>query len=132
MTENSKKPAVSIDLFDDDERQIINQLIEGASLCISRSELLSLIANMRKFISIEDTGFSDLADSLYSKVKGLLDEEWDDIKRSLPFPVNISVLDDFMAEDDNKAAVMEADCKASQGRAAAKLTEEKAKAAQIK
>lgn len=87
---------------------------------------------MQKFISIEDTEFSNLADSLYSKVNSLLDEEWDDIKRSLPFLVNISFLDDFMTEDDNKATVMEADCNTTQGKMAAKLTEEKAKAAKIK
>lgn len=33
MTENSKKPAVSIDLFDDDEHQIINRLTEGGLPC---------------------------------------------------------------------------------------------------
>ncbi len=99
MTENDKNLAVSIDLFDDDERQIINQLIEGASPDISRSELLSLITDMRNLTGVEDTEFSELADGLYSKVNGLLNEEWDDMKGLLPFPVNISILDDFATED---------------------------------
>lgn len=85
---------VTVELFDDDERQLINQIVSGASFSIARTELLSLVMDMRNLTSAEDADFAAVVDGLYSKLNNLTDDEWDDLKGLLPFPVNISAAEE--------------------------------------
>lgn len=90
MSDTILNTPVTVDLFDDDERQLVNQIVSGASFSIARTELLSLVMDMRNLTSAEDADFAAVVDSLYAKVNNLTDGEWDDLKGLLPFPVNIS------------------------------------------
>lgn len=93
MSSESFDTKVSIDLFDDDERQIINQIMTGTGVYVSRNELLSLIIDLRNLAGDEDTYFADVGDSLYSKFMNLTDEEWNGLRELFPFRVNVSATD---------------------------------------
>lgn len=93
MSSESFDTKVSIDLFDDDERQIINQIMTGTGVYVSRDELLSLIMDLRNLAGDEDTYFADVGDSLYSKFMNLTDEEWNGLRELFPFRVNVSATD---------------------------------------
>ena len=85
---------VSIDLFSDEERQIINQLAEGTGYTASRSEIQTAAVDLRNLTGEGDEDFSALIDGLCAKMNTISDTEWDGLKGYLPFPVNIAVTHD--------------------------------------
>lgn len=74
------------DLFDIDERVFINSCAAGESLeVLTRERLLRHIAFTR--MSGDNEDIASLADGLREKIGGLSDEDWDELKMLLPFPV---------------------------------------------
>lgn len=85
---------ISIDLFEDGERQYINKIAEGRDReKLSRQDILSAVAFAREVADDTDTNILSLIDGVYSKVKALTDGEWDRLRLLLPFPVLITAED---------------------------------------
>lgn len=85
---------VSVDLFEDEERQYINKIAEGRSKDgISREDMLSIVSFAREVADDTDREIISLIDCVYSKINVLSDEEWEELRRLLPFPVSITAED---------------------------------------
>ena len=85
---------IQIDLFNDDERQYLNSITKGRDRnSLTRKGILSNIAFAREVSDSTDVMVLDLIDGLYSKVNALSDDEWDELRKLIPLPVNISFED---------------------------------------
>lgn len=96
---------IQIDLFDDDERQYLNSIVKGRDRnTLTKKNVLTNIAFAREVADGMDTMVIELIDGLYSKVNALSDEEWNELRMLLPFPVNISFEEnvDEIPEDENE------------------------------
>lgn len=90
---------VSIDLFSDEERQLLNQLAEGTGFTADRGTVYKAALDLRQLMDEEDGDFVSIADALCGKLRGLTDSEWVDLRAYLPFPVNIAATHDFIEGD---------------------------------
>lgn len=97
---------INLDLFEDDERQYINKIVERKNLSsVQRTDILSIVAFAREIANPTDSEILSLIDSVFSKVNALSDEEWNTLKKYLPFPVNIDFEDEI--PDDIEEIEME-------------------------
>lgn len=91
---------ITADLFEDEERQYLNALADGMSQKqLTRDEVLSCVSFAREIADSMDTQILSLLDGVYSKIYNLADNEWDILKRQIPFPTLISA-DDLDDEDE--------------------------------
>ncbi|BAL01906.1 hypothetical protein OBV_p-00510 (plasmid) [Oscillibacter valericigenes Sjm18-20] len=75
---------IDIDLFDMDERIIMNKASEGVPLSsLTRERLINNLSFARN-ISTEQA-VTDLLDGLKAKISRLSDGEWDALKLKIPF-----------------------------------------------
>lgn len=85
---------ITADLFEDEERQYLNTFAEGMKQeQLTREEVLSCIVFAREITDSLDTQILSLLDGVYTKMYNLTDDEWNTLKRQIPFPTAI------MAED---------------------------------
>lgn len=95
---------IQMDLFNDDERQYLNSISKGRDReNLSRKDILTAVAFAREVADSTDTMILDLIDGVYFKVNSLSDDEWEELRMLLPFPVNISFEDDMedvLADED--------------------------------
>lgn len=95
---------IQYDLFSDDERQYLNSIAKGRSPeTIARKDVLNAVAFARDVADNSETMILDLIDGVYSKVHSLTDEEWEQLRLLLPFPVNISFEDTDYTPDEEAA-----------------------------
>lgn len=83
---------ISVRLFSDEERQVLNGITDGISLDkLTKEYVLQSLALSSAIVSEEETMVIDLIDGLASRfVNEISDEEWAQAKKLLPFPVSIS------------------------------------------
>lgn len=75
---------VDIDVFDNDERIIVNKACEGVNvLSFSRDAFLAHLTFARNISTEQD--ILGLLDGLIAKVEHISDVEWDNIKSKVPF-----------------------------------------------
>lgn len=78
------KQIIDIDLFDNDERIIINKACEGAPIStFTRSGFLTNLHFARSISTEQDV--LDLLDGLTAKIDRVSEQEWEDLKLKLPF-----------------------------------------------
>lgn len=77
-------------IFDDEEYQYINKLTENLKQeQITKAEILASLAFARE-IAEQDSDILSLIDGVYSKLNNMSDNEWEEMKRNLPFQVMIT------------------------------------------
>lgn len=87
-------------LFEDEECQYINRLTEQMEQGrITKQAVLENIAFARE-IAAGDADILSLIDGVYSKIDSLSVDEWDEMKRLLPFPVSTTAEDDTFEVPD--------------------------------
>lgn len=80
--------SIGEDIFDNDERVLINHLTNGENLKkYSKDNLLSIL-NFQNSILAEDSDeeIKELISGTLSKVNLMTEEEWTEIKKILPLP----------------------------------------------
>ena len=80
---------VTIDLFSDEERQVLNSLADHGEICKAALSLRSLADE-------DDEMYASLLDGLCAKLNSISADEWDGLKPFLPFPVNIAATHDYV------------------------------------
>ncbi len=81
-------------IFDDEECQYVNKLTEQMEQGkITRQAVLESIAFARE-VAEEDADILSLIDGVYTKIKNMSEDEWNEIKRLLPFQVSITAEDE--------------------------------------
>lgn len=83
------------EVFNDEEKQVINQLAEGTGYRANREQMLKAAQNLRSLADEGDADFTALLDGLYAKLNTVTGEEWETLKGYLPFPVNIAATEDY-------------------------------------
>lgn len=87
---------IKMDFFDDDERQYLNSIVKDRDReKLKRKDVLSNIAFAREVADHTDEMVTELIDGLYSKINTMSDEEWENLRMQLPFPVNINFEDNI-------------------------------------
>ena len=98
------KKMIDIDVFDSDERIIVNKACEGVSIVdYTRSQLHMNLTFARAVASEEDVLALDLLEGLIAKVEALTDEDWDRLKIKIPFETYYdaeSNVDEAPADED--------------------------------
>lgn len=84
-----------INIFDDTERQIINQLSLSMGYDISLENLKKLLKDFCLQIDEDEKKFAATAEGLMEKIALLSDDGWESMKAYLPFHVKISAVDDY-------------------------------------
>lgn len=89
--------AIHEDLFDNDERVLINHLVKGENLGSYKKEnLIQSLMFQQSILSEEsDIDVVELVTATLSKVNLLTDDEWEEIKKHIPLPC----LDEDLFED---------------------------------
>lgn len=82
-------------IFDDTERQVINQLALSMNYNISLEDLKKLLKNFCLLIDEDEKEFAAMAEGLVEKIALLSNDDWESMKAYLPFPVLISATDDY-------------------------------------
>lgn len=78
------KQKISIDVFNNDERIVINKASEGTAVKDFTKARLLTILNFDREIST-DQDVLDLLAGLIAKVERITDEEWDHLRQAIPF-----------------------------------------------
>jgi len=75
---------IDVDVFDNDERIIVNKACEGAPIAdFTRTGFLSNLKFARSISTEQDV--IDTLDGLISKTERISDEEWSGLKSKIPF-----------------------------------------------
>lgn len=82
-------------IFDDTERQVINQLALSMNYNICLEDLKKLLKNFCLQIDEEEKEFAAMTEGLMEKIALLSDNDWESMRAYLPFPVLISATDDY-------------------------------------
>ena len=87
---------IDIDIFENNERIIINSAADGMPVsALDRDTLLKNLAFQRSVAGEQD--MKDLVDGLYSKIEKISPDEWNYLRLQIPFPVFIDA-DNEVAE----------------------------------
>lgn len=87
---------LTVDLFADEEKQVLNQLAESVGFSSPRTDIKSAAVSLRSLADEGDEMFCSLLDGLCSKLDSISDSEWDGLKTLLPFDVNIAATHDYL------------------------------------
>jgi len=78
------KQMIDIDVFDNDERIIVNKACEGTAIAdFSRANFLVNLTFARNISTEQDV--LDLLDGLIAKIERISDDEWEQLKTKIPF-----------------------------------------------
>lgn len=81
-------------LFEDEECQYINKIVESFQMeHITKPMLLGTLSFARDITDQSNEDALLLIDRVYSRVIGMDDDEWNELKSMLPFPVSITADD---------------------------------------
>lgn len=87
-----------IDIFNNDERILLNNICKNEKLPeLTQAQVLESLLFSRQVVNEDDSMLVDLVDGTYSKVKGLTEDEWSELKMQVPFPVPL-VAEDEVSE----------------------------------
>jgi hypothetical protein len=87
---------VTIDLFSDEEKQVLNSLAEGTGFLADHGEICKAALSLRSLADEDDEMYASLLDGLCAKLNSISADEWDGLKPFLPFPVNIAATHDYV------------------------------------
>lgn len=84
---------MQIDMFNNEERVLLNSICKNEKLsALTREDVLKSLLFARQVAG--DAMIADLVDSTSSKVQSMTDEEWNELKMIVPFPVALIVEDE--------------------------------------
>lgn len=89
--------SIKEDLFDNDERVLINRIVKGENLSsYKKSNLVQSLMFQQSILGEEsDIDVRELVSATLSKVNLLTDDEWEDIKKNIP----LACFDEDIYED---------------------------------
>ena len=89
--------SIKEDLFDNDERVLINRIVKGENLSsYKKSNLVQSLMFQQSILGEEsDIDVRELVSATLSKVNLLTDDEWEEIKKNIP----LACLDEDIYED---------------------------------
>ena len=77
--------------FNDDECQYLNRIFERkTNEQLSKDEVMSYVLFARDIVDKGGEQIVELIDGLYSKLNTMSEEEWNNIRKEIPFQVNIT------------------------------------------
>lgn len=86
---------MQIDIFNNEERVLLNGICKNESLSsLTKEDVLNSLLFSRQIANEDDTMITDLIDSTSFKVKNMTEDEWNELKMKVPFPVAL------LAEDE--------------------------------
>lgn len=79
---------MNIDVFNNEERVLINEMCKGEKLSsLTREDVLTSLTFSRQIANDGDTMITDLLDGIATKVGTMTDNEWEKLKMNVPLPV---------------------------------------------
>lgn len=89
---------IKIDIFDNEERILINGICKNEKLSrLTKNDVLNALRFSRQITDENDSMMIDLIESTYEKVGNMSEAEWEKVKMLTPFPVVSSAEDEISA-----------------------------------